>query len=91
MRTNFVCTNYLNTPGYPGHPGKIPRTSQTLRAQILKNFNLDGKFQFRLKFSISIEIFNLDLQNSPQKMGVCWVARLKSSISIENVTPGGRS
>ena len=29
MRTNFFCTNFLNTPRGPGHPGKIPRTSQT--------------------------------------------------------------
>ena len=33
-------------------------------------------FQSRLKFSISLENFNLDLQNSPQKIGVCgWLAR----------------
>ena len=48
-------------------------------------FNLAWKFQSRLKFSI------LDLQNSPQKIGVWWVARLKFSISIENFNPGGRS
>ena len=34
--------------------------------------------------SISLEIFNLDLQNSPQKIGGWWVARLKISISLEN-------
>ena len=28
MRTNFFCTNFLNTPRAPGHPGKIPGTSQ---------------------------------------------------------------
>ena len=28
MRTNFSCTNFLNTPRGPGHPGKIPGTSQ---------------------------------------------------------------
>ena len=28
MRTNFCCTNFLNTPRGPGHPGKIPGTSQ---------------------------------------------------------------
>ena len=39
----------------------------------------------RLKISIP------ELQNSPQKIGVCWVARLKFSISIENFNPGGRS
>ena len=50
------------------------------------------KFQSRLKFSIplemkisiSLEIFNPDLQNSPQKIGVWWAARLKFSISLEN-------
>ena len=41
--------------------------------------------------SISIEIFNLVIQNSPQKIGVWWVARLKFSISFENFNPGGRS
>ena len=42
------------------------------------------KFQSRLKFSISLEMFNPDLQNSPQKIGFWWVARLKFSISLEN-------
>ena len=28
MRTNFFCTNFLNTPKGPGHPGKISGTSQ---------------------------------------------------------------
>ena len=28
MRTNFFCTSFLNTPRGPGHPGKIPGTSQ---------------------------------------------------------------
>ena len=28
MRTNFFCTNSLNTPKGPGHPSKIPGTSQ---------------------------------------------------------------
>ena len=28
MRTNFLCTNFLNTPRGPRHPGKIPGTSQ---------------------------------------------------------------
>ena len=30
MRTNFFYTNFLNTPRGPGHPGKIPGTSQIL-------------------------------------------------------------
>ena len=37
-----------------------------------------------MKFSISLEFFNLDLENSPQKIGGWWVARLKISISLEN-------
>ena len=36
-------------------------------------------------------MFNLDLQNSPQKKRVWRVARLKFSISLENFNPGGRS
>ena len=40
---------------------------------------------------ISLEIFNPDLQNSPQEIGVCWVACLKISILLENFNPGGRS
>ena len=64
---------------------------ETLRAQRLKKFNLDWNFQSRLKISISIENFKPDLQNFPQKLGVCWAARLKISISIENFNPGGRS
>ena len=38
-----------------------------LRAQILKKFKIAWNFQSRLKISISLEIFNPDLQNSPQK------------------------
>ena len=40
--------------------------------------------QSRLKFSISLENFDPDLQNSPQKIGVWWAARLQCSISLEN-------
>ena len=40
--------------------------------------------QDRLKNSRSLEIFNPDLQNSPQKIGVWWMARLKISSSLEN-------
>ena len=28
MRTNFFCTNFLNSPRGPGYPGQIPRTFQ---------------------------------------------------------------
>ena len=44
----------------------------------LEIFNLAWKFQ------TSLEIFNPDLQNSPTKIGIWWVARLKFSISLEN-------
>ena len=63
----------------------------TLRAQRLKKFNLDWKFQPRLKISISIENFNPGAPEFPTKIGVSWVARLKFSISIDNFNPGGRS
>ena len=56
-------------------------------AGVFRNFWADGlcpkgpkieKNRSRLKMSIPIENFNPDLQNSPQKIGVCWVARLKN-------------
>ena len=50
----------------------------------LEKFKIAWNFQDRLKFSISLEIFNLDLRNSPQKIGGWWVARLKNSSSLEN-------
>ena len=59
-------------------------TPTSLRAQILKKFNIAWKFQSRLKISISLENFNPDLQNSPQIIVVWRVARLKFSISLEN-------
>ena len=37
-------------------------------------------------FNIDLENFNLDLENSPQNIGVWWVARLKFSSSLENIT-----
>ena len=42
------------------------------------------KFSISLETSISLENFNLDLDNS-HKIGVWWVVRLKFSISLENV------
>ena len=42
------------------------------------------KIQSRLKFSISLENVNPDLQNSTRRKGVWWVACLKFSISLEN-------
>ena len=80
-----------NWPGFAIPHSWYRAQKLTLRAQRLKKFNLDWKFQSRSKFSIAIEHFNPDLQNSPQKIGVCWVARLKFSISLENFNPGRRS
>ena len=60
----------------------------TQRARILKKaISLDRlkTSSFRLKFSISLDIFGPDLENSPTKIWVWWVARLKFSISLENV------
>ena len=54
-------------------------------AAILKGPKIET-IQYRLKLP-----FNLDLQNSPPKKGPWWVARLKFSISLEHVNPGGRS
>ena len=54
-----------------------------------KKFDLDQNFRSRSKFLISLEIFNLDVSISPQKIGPQWVARSKIhsrskfSISIE--------
>ena len=56
-----------------------------------------NKIQSRLELSISLEnfvsleMFNLDLQNSPLTIGPWWVAHLKFSISLANFNPGGRS
>ena len=61
-----------------------------------KGPNLE-KIQSRLKFSISLENFNLawNFQSWPlefaTKIGVWWAARLKFSISFDNFNPGGRS
>ena len=55
-----------------------------------KGLNLE-KSHSRLKTSISLENFNLNLQNYPQKLGPWSVARLKISISLEIFNPGGSS
>ena len=62
---------------------KVRKNALTCAQNYIKCPNLE-KIQERLKFSISLEIFNPDLQNSPQKIGVWWVARLKISSSPEN-------
>ena len=58
--------------------------SQT--ARVLKKINLVWTLE---NFKLWLEIFNLDLENSPPpphtKIGVWWVARLKCSVSLENV------
>ena len=46
---------------------RVIAESLAQRAKTLKKVNLAWKFQSRLKISISLENFNLDLQNSPQK------------------------
>ena len=56
----------------------------SLRAQILKKFNLAWNFQSRLKISRSIEFSILTSRIPHKKIGVWWVARLKISISLEN-------
>ena len=48
-----------------------------------QKFDLDRNFQSRSKFLILLEIFNLDVSISPQKIGPRWVARSKFSFSIE--------
>ena len=59
--------------------------SVTVRAHTKPEGPKSWKIQSRLKFSIfKLDIFNLDLQNSPQKIGGWCVARLKFSISLEN-------
>ena len=46
------------------------RRQRSLRAPRLKKINLAWNFQCRLKCSISIEIFNLDFQNSHKLRGL---------------------
>ena len=60
--------------------GPFPKKGQKRNP---KGPNLE-KIQSRLKFSISLEIFNLDLQNSPQKIGVGgWLAwKFQSRLKI---------
>ena len=62
-------------------------TSNSLRAQRLKKINPAWNFQSRSKNSISLHNFNPDLQNSPQKTGVWWVARLKSQSRLKISIP----
>ena len=52
-----------------------------------KSPNLEKK-QSRLKFSVSLENFKLDFQNSPPKTRPWCVARLKRSFSLKNFSPG---
>ena len=70
--------------------GKSASERVSEREGFPKGPNLE-KFQDRLKISRSLEIFNFsleilnpDLQNSPRKIGVWWLARLKISSSLEN-------
>ena len=45
MRTNFFCTNFLNTPRGPGHPGKIPRTSQIPPSETQGRHTFEGEHE----------------------------------------------
>ena len=45
MRTNFFCTNFLNTARGPGHPGKIPGTSQILLFETQGRQTFEGEHE----------------------------------------------
>ena len=62
---------------------RAQRARETLsqRAKRSKKFALARNFQSRSKFLISIAFYNLDVSNSPQKIGPRWVARSKFSFS----------
>ena len=62
---------------------RFPPTPLPQRAQRSKKFNLARNFQSRSNSLISLENFNLDVSNSPQKIGPRWVARSKISFSLE--------
>ena len=57
----------------------------------IENIQSGLKFSISVEKSISIENFNLDLQNYPQRIGVWLAARLRFSISPENFNPEGQS
>ena len=46
MRTNFLSTNFLNTPKIPGHPGKIPGTSQIPLSETQGRQTFEGEHEF---------------------------------------------
>ena len=82
---HYLRSNARHDSWYRCHPATNPKGPK-----IEKN-------QSRMKFSISVENFNLacNIQSWPSefptKIGVWWAARLKISISLENFNPGGRS
>ena len=43
MRKNFFYTHFLNTPGNPGHPGKIPGTWQIPLFETPRKTNFQGR------------------------------------------------
>ena len=45
MRTNFLSTNFLKTPRGPGHPGKIPGTSQIPLFETQGRQTLEGEHE----------------------------------------------
>ena len=70
--------------GFTKFLGFLKRVSLPRGPNDQKTFNLARNFQSGSKFSISLEIFNLDVSNYPQKIGPRWMARSKISISLEN-------
>ena len=67
-------------------PRKNRERPKTLRAHRLKKFDLAWNFQSRSQISVSLENFNLDLQNSPRKIGfggrLAWNFQSRSKTSI---------
>ena len=86
-----ACCRKVGFRGCPKDPSVLKNgLSQLLGPHFPKGPKIE-KNQSRLKFSISIEIFNPGPSEFPTKIGIWWVARLKISISIENFNPGWRS
>ena len=65
---NVLCRLQAPLSVGPNHPPKGPKV----------------EFLISLAISILLEMFNLDLQNSPAKNRVWWVTRLKCSSPLEN-------
>ena len=91
LRTSVVGISQVHNPP-PSQTAQISKKTISLNAWKFQAFAWN--VQSRLKTSISLDIFNLNLENSPQKkIGVWWVVRLNFpsrlkmsfvSISLEN-------